>query len=200
MLARLRRGLAMVVTALAVLSLLGASTSWAATRHGRERARVEHRVEKRKKTGTKSRAAKTKANPLARYLSVDAAAHAVTLTLIGGLGSAGGGLNFNGTVDGRMVVSVPKGWRVTVDFKNEGSLNHSAAIVANARSTKPAFPGASTPNPTVGQATGQSATFSFVASRVGTYRIACLVPGHEDAGMWAAFRVLPKGLPSIALK
>jgi hypothetical protein len=64
----------------------------------------------------------------------------------------------------------------------------------------PAFRGATTPNPTDGLPPGQSATFSFVASRVGAYRFACLVPGHEDARMWDVLVVERGGKPSISAR
>jgi uncharacterized cupredoxin-like copper-binding protein len=44
---------------------------------------------------------------------------------------------------------------------------------------------------------GESSSFQFVASKVGTYRIACLVIGHESDGMWDWFDVTPGGLPSV---
>jgi uncharacterized cupredoxin-like copper-binding protein len=38
-----------------------------------------------------------------------------------------------------------------------------------------------------------------VASHAGSYRIACLVLGHEQLGMWATFDVTPSGRPTIHL-
>jgi plastocyanin len=137
-------------------------------------------------------------NPYARFLTVDAKTRSVRLELIAADGSAGGGFNFDGGVDGHPVVRVPVGWTVTVAFRNDGSLPHSAAVVANASATKPVFPGAETPNPTTGEPTGQSATFTFRVTHAGHDRIACLVPGHEGAGMWITFLATPGGRPSIS--
>jgi hypothetical protein len=44
----------------------------------------------------------------------------------------------------------------------------------------------------------QSASFTFTAANAGTYRIACLVPGREDAGMWDVLEVVASGTPAIA--
>jgi Sulfocyanin (SoxE) domain len=60
-----------------------------------------------------------------------------------------------------------------------------------------AFLGSSTPEPTGGVAPGSSTSFSFVAAKVGTYRIACLVSGHEIDGMWDWLSVTRAGLPTL---
>jgi sulfocyanin SoxE-like protein len=98
--------------------------------------------------------------------------------------------DFNGYSRGQVLVEVPHGWRVTVHCLNVSSTRMSCAIVSNSLSARPAFPGAATPNPTVGLDTGSSATFSFVARRDGTYRIACLVDDEEVGnGMWDALQI-----------
>jgi sulfocyanin SoxE-like protein len=116
----------------------------------------------------------------ARFLSVDARRHRVTLRLVAAYDGANNGFNFDGYGRGELLVSVPLGWRVSIDCSNRGPLRHSCAVVAGARTTTPAFPHAATPE----LAVGKRASFSFVASRRGTYRLACLVPGHEEARMW----------------
>ena len=63
-------------------------------------------------------------------------------------------------------------------------MRHSCAIVRGPMTAVPAFPGATTPDPVLGLEKGKTARFTFTASRAGTYRIACLVPGHEEARMW----------------
>jgi plastocyanin len=121
-----------------------------------------------------------------------------TLKLEAGSEDANRGLNFDGKYKGQMVVTVPLGWTVNIKFSNQGSINHSAAVVT-ASGTTPVFAGASTPDPTVGTAPGQAAPFTFTASKVGSYRIACLLPGHEGLGMWDSFVVASGGLPSVKL-
>lgn len=135
---------------------------------------------------------------LDRWASYNSVSQTLTLKLEAGYQDVNLGLNFDGEDKGQMVVTVPVGWTVTVDFSNQGSINHSAAVVT-ASGTAPVFAGASTPDPTVGTDPGQAATFTFTASQVGSYRIACLIPGHEGLGMWDSFVVAPGGLPNVKL-
>jgi sulfocyanin len=132
----------------------------------------------------------------AGILAFDASAKTVTIELLAG--HSGGGFNFNGFSNGRLKITVPENWRVTVKCTNQATTNHSCAIVAGQSDTAPAFPGAATPNPVAGLGQGQSASFSFTPDKVGTFRIVCLVPGHEGAGMWDAFVVIADGTPSVA--
>ena len=57
----------------------------------------------------------------------------------------------------------------------------------------PAFRGAATPI----LPTGAHTTFSFLASRTGSFRLACLVPGHEEARMYDVLVVTSGGKPAI---
>jgi hypothetical protein len=71
-------------------------------------------------------------------------------------------------------------------------------IVKNEGNATPAFPGASTPDPVTGLAPAASATFDFTPTTAGDYRIECLVPGHDPAGMWATLKVVESGTPSVS--
>jgi sulfocyanin len=133
-----------------------------------------------------------------QYLTTDAASKTVTLRLVAAQSNALGGFNFDGFGNGQLKVSVPAGWKVTVECSNMGAVPHSCAIVHGASDTTPAFPGAASPNPTVGLTKGEKATFSFTPDRPGGYRIACLVPGHEESGMWDTFTVSESGQPTIS--
>ena len=135
-----------------------------------------------------------------QFLRVHAARRAVELTLIAGDGRGNNGFNFDGYGRGELIVSVPRGWRVTVHYKNAGSFRSSCAVVSGPSATRPAFPGASTPNPVIGLGSGGAATFSFTATRVGTYRLASLVSGDELARMWDVLEVTPGGRPSISAR
>jgi hypothetical protein len=135
--------------------------------------------------------------PPSRFLRVHAARRAVELTLIAGDGSRNNGFNFDGYGRGELLVSVPRGWLVTVHFRNASSRRSSCAVVAGPSATRPAFAGASTSMPLVGLGNGGTATFSFSAAVVGTYRIASLVLGQELARMWDVLVVTRDGHPSI---
>ncbi len=135
---------------------------------------------------------------LDQWLTYDPAARTATLRLVAGYQGVNRGLSYDGYSNGQLAVSVPVGWTVDVDFSNAATINHSAVVVTPT-GTSPVFPGAGNPDPTVGLAPGGRLTFSFVASAVGSYRIACLVPGHEGLGMWASFQVTAGGVPTIHL-
>ena len=130
-------------------------------------------------------------------------ARTVQLTLDASATGANGGFNFDGYSNGALSVSVPVGWTVHVSCNNDSStISHSCAIVGDrpASTIAPpiAFPGASIPDPSGGGLPlGGSESFTFVASRVGRYRMTCLVPGHEAAGMWDWFIVTAGGRPSV---
>jgi sulfocyanin len=119
----------------------------------------------------------------------------VSLTLIATYNNTQSGFNFNGGANGKMTITVPLGDTVKVSFTNKASLPHSAEIVAYAKapasltSFSAAFKGASSPNPTAGSPSGKTSTFSFTATKAGTYLLVCAVPGHVAAGMWDNFVV-----------
>lgn len=136
----------------------------------------------------------------AQFLRVHAASHTVDVTLIAADGESNGGFNFDDYGRGELLVSVPRGWRVTVHFQNDGPLRNSCAVVSGPDATTVAFRGASTPSPVAGLAAGATATFSFTASRVGSYRFASVVPGHESARMWDVLVVTSGGRPSISAR
>jgi Sulfocyanin (SoxE) domain len=134
------------------------------------------------------------------YLAVNTGRHSVQLTLRAGLDGSNGGFNFDGYGRGEMLVSVPVGWRLVVVCESHGSARFSCAVVRNSLSTRPAFPGAASPNPTAGLNPGGKATFSFVPKNPGSYRITSLVPGEEQARMWDVLDVTRGGRPSISVR
>ena len=137
--------------------------------------------------------------PLTRWLSYSTGSKAVSVTLIAGYNDAYNGFNFNGYAKGEVLVVVPRGWKVTVRCENEGAGRHSCAVVRGAGSASPAFPGAASPRPSAGFAAGKSTTFSFTADELGTYRLACLVDQHEQAGEWDVLEVTVARRPSVRL-
>jgi|GEM_PF-550865 len=146
--------------------------------------------------------------PSASASWVSTSGKTVHLTFIAGYNSANAGFNFNGGAHGQMVVTVPLGDTVQATFKNDARTPHDLVIIPfskqlPASSVAPAFPGARSPQPQFRPGSGgpsaggprpsanASLTFSFVASKAGTYLIICGVPGHALAGMWDRFVVSP---------
>lgn len=134
--------------------------------------------------------------PPRKFLAVDAHRHRVTITLIASYDDDNNGFNFDG-YSRFLMWTVPKGWTVRVVCENRGPLRHSCAVVGGADSTRPAFRGASIPQPGLGLEAGHTARFAFRASRTGVYRFACLVPGHEAARMWDVLKITRGGKPSV---
>jgi FtsP/CotA-like multicopper oxidase with cupredoxin domain len=138
--------------------------------------------------------------PLSDWLSFRASAKTVSLRLTASYNGNYDGFNFNGYGKGQVLVEVPRGWRVNVRcVNNSSSMRHSCAIVRGVGAGAPAFRGAASAAPQVGLTPGQTALFSFRAAKAGTYRIACLVPAHEQAGMWDVLDVTRARLPAVVL-
>jgi hypothetical protein len=135
-----------------------------------------------------------------RYLSVERSHRVAHLTLLAGLGSGNNGFNFDGYGRGELLVRVPVGWRLVVDCENRGAMRHSCAVVRGSLARTPAFAGAASPHPITGLSPGSKASFAFVVSRVGTYRIASLVAGQKQARMYAVLDVTRGGRPEISAR
>jgi FtsP/CotA-like multicopper oxidase with cupredoxin domain len=132
----------------------------------------------------------------AQFLHVEAKQRTAVVTLIAGYNAENNGFNFDGYGRGELLVSVPRGWRVRVTCSNHGGMSHSCAVVPGPMTVTPSFRGAATPILPPGSTT----RFSFVASRAGSYRFACLVPGHEEARMWDVLEVTRGGKPTITAR
>jgi sulfocyanin len=141
------------------------------------------------------------------WFSVDDAAKTVHMTITAGLTDAGNYWNFNGARNGDMAITVPEGYAVTIDFKNnDPSMGHSLGIIAKTSNfganvqPDPVFEGAITSNPTdMMNATmpGQDETVSFTASQAGQYSMVCFIPGHAATGMWIHFNVSSDGTSGV---
>ena len=134
----------------------------------------------------------------ARYISVDAATQTAVVTLIAGYPATDYEFNYDGYAAGALVLTVPVGWQVTVQCQNHATVPNSCAVVADGKATEAMETGWSTPDPRHGLDPGQSAAFTFTASRTGSYRIASLVDGSEASGMWIDLEVVASGLPSLS--
>lgn len=110
---------------------------------------------------------------------------------------ANGENNFNGASKGKLVITVPVGAMVQINFKNQGTLPHSLQVIPSTNTlpatalSAPAFPGAQVPNPQNGIQKGQTVNVHFTASKAGRYLMICGFPGHALLGMYANFEVLP---------
>jgi sulfocyanin len=125
------------------------------------------------------------------------AATSAAFSIVAGQTPANGGLNFDGTDRGHLVITVPVGARVQLTLVNKGDLPHSLQVIPYttampaAALPHPAFPGAETPNPQAGVAKGKSAVAKFVASKPGKYLFICGFPGHALLGMYGIINVSP---------
>lgn len=144
---------------------------------------------------TRTPLANASSSPLS--LSSDAGATTVSFVLVAGYNGVNSGLNFDGYSGGDLEIDVPQDWSVTVTCGNKGPLNHSCAVAADETASQPLFTGATTPNPGAGLSSGQQVNFTFKPDRTGTFRIVCLVPGHEAEGMWILLKVVGSGTPAV---
>jgi Sulfocyanin (SoxE) domain len=134
--------------------------------------------------------------PPSHWLSWSAGTRTARLVLIAGYDSANNGFNFDGYARGRMLVRVPRSWRLTIVCRNAGPRNHSCGVVRGTDTSHLAFRGAAIPDARQGLLPGQGASFTFVVSRLGVYRIVCLVPGHAQAREYIVLEVTRPGRPS----
>lgn len=119
-----------------------------------------------------------------------AAAHSVDVSIVAGKDAGGGGFDFNGYKNGAMTITVPVGWQVVVHFANASDLPHSLAVLPSGADKQPVpaaapvFSGAATRDLAAGLPKGAKQTFTFEATKPGTYELVCGVAGHAVAGMW----------------
>ena len=147
--------------------------------------------------------------------AAQSAAHTVDLTIVAGKEAGGAGFDLNGYRNGAMTITVPVGWRVVVHFTNAGNMPHSVGVLP-AGAHQQAMPAAgsavsdaTTANFAAGLPKGATQTFTFEATKPGTYELICGCPGHGVAGMWSklivssnveAPSVTPAGATTIVSK
>jgi hypothetical protein len=142
----------------------------------------------------------------AKLLSFDASSKTVTLTITVGIPEISNGYNYNGYARGSLVINVPKGWKVIVHCNaHPYARAHSCAVVQGADSQGPAFAGSWIPDPNRSLEggfvlQGSSKSFEFTPNRALVGRFACLVTGHESAGMWVTFQVTESGQPALGTR
>lgn len=143
-----------------------------------------------------------------------AATHTAEISIVSNKTSSGG-FAFNGYQRGAMTVTVPVGWQIVVHFENTDTIGHSLAVLPSGAHNQPsppsspAFAGAATSNFSAGLPKGPAVTFTFEASKAGTYEFVCGVPGHAISGQWDALvvsatadapSVTPAGAATITVK
>lgn len=134
------------------------------------------------------------------FLSVDAAARRVRLTLALGYDGSASSQNIDGATKGALLLSAPVGWKVSLECANRALAALYACSLAQA-------PGAPLPQPSLayvlhpaqGLAFGRSAVFGFTPQRAGRYRLIALRrqdgAWSRSAGMWVVLRISPAGEP-----
>lgn len=135
-----------------------------------------------------------------RFLSVDAPARLVRLTLALGYDGSASSQNIDGATKGALLFSVPTGWQVSIQCANRSLAALYACSLAQA-------PGAPLPQPSLayvlhpaqGLARGRSAVFGFMPQIAGRYRAVALVrqsgTWSRSAGMWVVLRISAAGKP-----
>jgi len=127
----------------------------------------------------------------------------VHLTVIAAYNMDNGGMNFNGYSRGGATYRVPEGWKVTVTFKNNSAVPHSALVIDGEDTDRlqldePWFDGATTKSPKRGGTSTES--FTFTPDEQGSFAIACGFPGHCVGGHWLKLIVgKPDSTPSLKL-
>jgi len=129
------------------------------------------------------------------WLRADAGSKTAEFQVIAGLTGLNGALNFNGFRDGRLTLTVPKGWHVELHVRNhDGMLPHSAEVIPVTKAipsgpVPAAFDRAFTVRLAEGLPPQGEDDIRFIADKVGSFLIFCGVPGHGTQGMWIRFRV-----------
>lgn len=141
------------------------------------------------------------------WYSIDHDAQAVRLTVTGGTIPDNNYWNFNGRIKGELVITVPQGYTVTIDFRNDDPIMaHSLGIspeltnFATPPAPEPVFAGAITEQAqSMTEATmpGEMETIEFVAGTPGEYSLVCYVAGHTTLGMWLYFNVSESGKAGV---
>ena len=93
------------------------------------------------------------------------------------------------------VIQIKRGEAITLAFKNDGQLKHEAVIGNKAELQEHAemmkmHPGMQHNDPkSISAKAGETAYIKWKFTQAGTFYIACLVPGHLEAGMRATIVV-----------
>ena len=113
---------------------------------------------------------------------------------------------FDGYTRGKLVITIPRGYHVNMDFINNGPIPESVGIYHHHHL---AFKGAGEPYhlvsllPTAGIVPGKSQTYRFKASQVGTFTLGDMLNGDPNnqptSDLWDTVKVVSRGTPSMAV-
>ncbi len=140
----------------------------------------------------------------ADWIDVDPSARQVTLDIVAGMTEDNFRWNFNGYAKGAATLTIPVGYRVVIEFRNDDpAVPHSIGIgeiqtpfPAMFDGPTPVFVGGMSSNPTSmtdSTLPGQSETVTFTAEQAGTYALVCYIPAHALTGMWITVKVSSSG-------
>jgi uncharacterized cupredoxin-like copper-binding protein len=139
----------------------------------------------------------TSGDSLPDWISVDAAARTVTLTLEASRPAGAPAARINGEHDGSVQVVVPRGWTVQWRWKNLDESGPHSLVVMVEREKLPmeggraSFTNAMSRSVTAGLPPGGTDNTTFVAEDAGWYWVLCGVPGHAIGGEWIGLKVDP---------
>ncbi|MFV1986901.1 MAG: sulfocyanin-like copper-binding protein [Gemmatimonadota bacterium] len=136
----------------------------------------------------------------ADWIQVDTSAREVKLDIVAGLTSENFSWNFNGYFGGGATLTVPVGYRVVIDFRNDDKAVPHSIGVSEIQTPfpplltdlTPVFTGAISEDPTSmtdSTMPGESETVIFTADKAGTYALLCYIPAHAATGMWITLEV-----------
>jgi hypothetical protein len=135
------------------------------------------------------------AAPLPAWITVDSAAHEISLALTVEPGSADSGASLNGFRRGAVQVVVPLNWTVHWTWtSHDSSATHSLVVMAEREKLpleggRPALENAMTRAVLTGLKPGQRDLTTFVADQAGWYWLLCGVPGHALRGEWLGLKI-----------
>ena len=115
------------------------------------------------------------------------------------MGAANGEMNYNGKAKDGLMITVPVGATVQLNFVEQREWEPPAQYrghpvrnrAAGDAPSAPAFPGAVMKNAQAGITKGQTATIRFTAAKGGKYLLICGFLGHALLGMYADFEISP---------
>ena len=133
------------------------------------------------------------------WITNDPANKAVTIDLVAGWNGNDRFGNYNGYYKDGMTVLVPRGWTVTIDFRNQDPRTPHSVLVTQPYAQEEmelrlteqdaAIEGAFSENPTEGHKPGEGDRIRFTADEPGRYLLSCGVIVHLVEGMHVGLEV-----------